>query len=181
MTEFGGFYAKLTFSTQNNCLKEPQLTVPRHHIFVSLHDDLLQHEVDIVTNNFFHSWLCQSVPVFVVYPPNHVKLSIKTFLLKSMMSSMYVFSQLCWDLDIFHPVKTPTGRLWLCSSWGSSCFLEMEWFGNTFTHTIHCEGEHVFLTQFFNFFHVVLDNRVLLGNNVSLTLLSVKVIMEAWR
>ena len=38
------------------------LTVPFHH-------GLPQNEVVMDTNSFFHSWLCQSVPVFVVYPP----------------------------------------------------------------------------------------------------------------
>ncbi len=45
------------------------LTVPSHHVLVPLHHSLPQNEVAKGTNNFFHSWLCQFVPAFVVYPP----------------------------------------------------------------------------------------------------------------
>ena len=45
------------------------LTVPSHHVLVPLHHGLPQNEVAMGTNSFFHSWLCQSVPAFAVYPP----------------------------------------------------------------------------------------------------------------
>ena len=45
------------------------LTVPNHHVLVPFHHGLPQNEVAMGTNSFFHSWLCQSVPAFAVYPP----------------------------------------------------------------------------------------------------------------
>ena len=69
------FYIWFSFALSSSstssapCSSVYSRTVPSHQVFVSFHHVLPQNEVVMDTNNFFHSWLYQSVPAFVVYPP----------------------------------------------------------------------------------------------------------------
>jgi hypothetical protein len=56
---------------------------------------------------------------------NHVKLFNKIMPMESVMSSMYVFAQICWGLYILSSVKAPAGWFNLWSSWRSCCLRVM--------------------------------------------------------